>query len=207
MYNHILGKYQEDNQGVFLLCDIEAAAQARRDGEIYEIAFAEIGGPFRMETYINPEGYKGKEGFSRSEGAVRFLTRTHGPDYFPSLVQNGLQPLNAILHIRDTLFRLSQQRDNKPLVMISQGSDYDFPLLGNLFAAFGEQTPWHYRNVRDLRTLSALFPIVKPYRTFKDHTAKGDVQGMLSKVQVMAQTHPAFDEYLGYPNIEVLQWD
>ena len=46
----------------------------------------------------------------------------------------------------------------KDAIVWSNGSDFDFPILENAFAACGVEAPWKYYNKRDFRTLKRIVP-------------------------------------------------
>ena len=66
-----------------------------------------------------------------------------------------------------------------------RGTDFDIPLLRNAFNQFGIPIPWHYSDVRDLRTLDKFFVLPKLPRPadLKEHHALDDCRYQLMKLK------------------------
>ena len=57
----------------------------------------------------------------------------------------------------------------------ANGIDFDFPILSHAYIAVGLLPPWKYNSLRDYRTLSKLFPEIKPpYDNPLKHSAISD---------------------------------
>ncbi|MNC14359.1 hypothetical protein D3C75_621350 [compost metagenome] len=61
---------------------------------------------------------------------------------------------------------------DKELVIWCQGTDFDIPIITNFLKHYQYHLPWGYTNVRDIRTLAALFPEVEYKKG--NHTALED---------------------------------
>lgn len=63
---------------------------------------------------------------------------------------------------------------NSTPIIWARGTDFDIPLLTNLFAQYDLEVPWKYNQVRDLRTISKLFPNIVPTANNNPHNALSD---------------------------------
>ncbi len=79
---------------------------------------------------------------------------------------------------------LAQQQ---PLMIWCQGTDFDIPIITNYLQVYGLTAPWKYSNVRDLRTLAALFPAQKPAGA--DHTAYADAAAQAGLLENICVQH------------------
>lgn len=57
-----------------------------------------------------------------------------------------------------------------------KGANFDFPILEAYYHAFDLAVPWHYRNVRDHRTLASLMPHVEYVRPAISHDPLEDAK-------------------------------
>lgn len=77
---------------------------------------------------------------------------------------------------------------HKPEAVWANGATFDFPILDYSHRAFGMKLPWHYRAVRDMRTLYALWgdldnAMIAVGRTGEKHDALDDVIHQIKVVQ------------------------
>lgn len=179
MYLPKLNRYVPDANGLILMADIEAAAQKGHErGEIYEIALVGVNHPYEAEWKIRPSSYAGTK-FQINAGATEFLRNQHGVGYFDDLEFAGLHWVVVAERLHDTIADL---REGYPeVVLYSRGSDYDFQLLEHFLGQAGLTPPWHYRNLRDLRTLAAVFPQI-PQKA-GNHTALSDAYAQASHLE------------------------
>ena len=84
-------------------------------------------------------------------------------EWYPDIVCLGI-----VSHIQ--LMTVS----NSTPVIWARGTDFDIPLLTNLFAQYDLAVPWKYNQVRDLRTISKLFPNIVPTANNNPHNALSD---------------------------------
>lgn len=195
MYNPITQSYNKDSEANIFFVDIEAAGLASKNAEVYEICIEGVNNPLKLVIYIDPNSYEGCEDlFSYDEESAIFLRSQHGMGYFDELKQVGIGWENAAELIARELKAL-ELGTGKPGVFFSQGMDYDFPILENLFKAAEVPCPWHYRNRRDFRTLAAVVPEVTPVRG--KHTAESDVAAMIMTMWKMRRACPVMEEYFG----------
>jgi hypothetical protein len=68
------------------------------------------------------------------------------------------------------------------------GATFDPVILSNAFQAVGYPTPWHYSQVRDVRTMLMLFPMVKDYYPFRGTRHRADVD-CLYQIDLVAETY------------------
>lgn len=74
------------------------------------------------------------------------------------LMFSGTTPtLIALNDFSDWLKRIHE----KDIFVWSKGSNFDFPIIEAAYDKYDLAAPWHYRNVRDLRTLTSLVPHVQ----------------------------------------------
>ena len=90
----------------------------------------------------------------------------------------GLMPNSSQL-LSQVVDRLDRQLNNLAsdyeLFIWANGTDFDIPILYNLYDTHGLKPVWKYSNVRDFRTLRKLFPeIEEPERTGTLHNAIAD---------------------------------
>ena len=126
------------------------------------------------EICIRPSSYKGRPEFSVTESTVKW----HQQD--PARAANierceleGVSVDTAPLALADALAIISNEGNCK-LILWSCGTDFDFPILANLYKAYGQIQPWRYGNVRDYRTMRELFKAEVPMQRKGDHTAVAD---------------------------------
>ena len=73
----------------------------------------------------------------------------------------------------------------------AHGTTFDIPMLDKAYAATGyTERPWHFRNVRDTRTLFSLLPLsyIAPLRITEKHDALKDAEYQALAVQSAYQT-------------------
>ena len=195
MYDPKTKSYHKDSEANLFFVDIEAAGMTSKDAEIYEICIEGINNPLKLVIYIAPDSYEGcADLFSYDKESAIFLRSQHGMGYFEELNHAGIGWENAAHLIGRELAAL-EQGTGKPGVFFSQGMDYDFSILENLFKAAEVPCPWHYRNRRDFRTLAAIVPEVTP--VLGKHTAESDVAAMIMTMWKMRRACPTMEEYFG----------
>lgn len=73
------------------------------------------------------------------------------------------------------------------------GNSFDLPILANAYHAIGAETPWHYWNERDLRTLKGINKGARLERTGTHHNALDDALHQARLVQHILQYNPDMD--------------
>lgn len=71
---------------------------------------------------------------------------------------------------------LAASSNGEEIVIWARGTDFDIPKLQSMFSEAGMQVPWKYNNVRDLRTLTKLFPFIKAPTNPNSHNALSDAE-------------------------------
>lgn len=69
------------------------------------------------------------------------------------------------------------------ILVWGNGADFDNVILGGLFASYGRQRPWSYRNNRCFRTAMALYPGVTVVRQGTHHNALDDALTQVHALQ------------------------
>ncbi len=72
----------------------------------------------------------------------------------------------------------------------SHGAAFDIPILERCFTVTKQRVPWHYRSIRDTRTLADLYPIPRP-RPPLAHCAKADAVAQARWVAEILREHVA----------------
>lgn len=73
------------------------------------------------------------------------------------------------------------------------GNSYDMPILANAYHAVGIDTPWHFYNERDLRTLKGLNKTLRIERSGTHHNALDDAIYQARLVQHILQFNSDLD--------------
>lgn len=71
---------------------------------------------------------------------------------------------------------LAAASNGEEIILWCRGTDFDIPKLRSMFAEASIPVPWKYNNVRDLRTLSKLFPLIKAPTNPNPHNALADAE-------------------------------
>ena len=126
------------------------------------------------EICIKPASYEANPGFVIMESTVAW----HKKD--PARAANierceleGIPVSAAPMELFKVLASISNEGSNK-LILWSCGTDFDFPVLANLYKAHGQIQPWRYGNIRDYRTMRELFKGEVPMNNKGNHTAVAD---------------------------------
>lgn len=140
--------------------DIETLAVDPK-AAIVDIALVEVAGRERtLSVQIRPSWYEDHGlGFVRNAETVKFHAKNN-PSFLLNCEAVGHTAEYAVGLIFDFLSTI-QEAEETEVLLYMQGTDFDKPILANLFQHFDVPFPVHYRNVRDLRTLNALTPEVK----------------------------------------------
>ena len=126
------------------------------------------------EICIKPSGYEGARNFIIDASTVKW----HSQDLaraanIERCELEGSSVEVAAFILADILASLSNEGQHK-LILWSCGTDFDFPILANLYKSQGQIQPWRYGNIRDYRTMRELFKTEVPMNSKGDHTAVAD---------------------------------
>lgn len=92
--------------------------------------------------------------FHIDEGTIDWHNR-HDPEFLPQCENQGVSFQEAMTNFNEWIFAQSQGVE---LHFWSQGKDFDYPILENMFEAAGLKHPWKYSYVHCLRDLVFLNP-------------------------------------------------
>lgn len=178
-----------DCEKLRFVLDTETLALEETNAAVVDIALVEVLGSGRFFSgQIKPSWYKEfllryPDSFTINPATVEWHDKNN-PDYISMLEQRGEAGATVIGRLFDFLVDL-QTMEQKQVVIMTQGIDFDIPRIANLFKQCSCPLPWHYRNVRDLRTLQNLTPQLK--YVAGNHTALEDARH--SADHLMKQTN------------------
>lgn len=188
-----------DRDKLRFVLDIETLALAETNAAVVDIALVEVLGNCRFfsgqikpswyEEYIN---YTDKDAFTINPATVDWHN-SHNPGYLNMLEQRGEAGTTVVGRMFDFLVDL-QTREQKQIVIMTQGTDFDIPRITNLLKQCGCPLPWHYRNVRDLRTLQQITPHLK--YVAGNHTALEDARHSADHLLKQASASMDINTYL-----------
>lgn len=161
---------------------------------ITEIALVELKTGATFNCIINPLEQQ-ENGFIQSEDTIAWHLK-RDPSYVMKLAHNGIRGLSAAEKVV-TFLREAKAISGKEPVIWCQGTDFDIPVLTHFLRKYlgTNSNPWAYNDVRDVRTVAALFPDV-PY-VKGNHTALSDAQGSATFLNQLAWAHPELAATLG----------
>lgn len=94
----------------------------------------------------------------------------------------------------DFITWLHQQAGDRRVILWTQGTDFDIPILRNLLSFSGLEFPCRHDDVRDFRTVAKLFPEIK--YTKGNHSALDDVAKMHIHFQKLLNASPLLSSYV-----------
>lgn len=162
-----------------IMVDTETLSLAR-NAAVIDIAAVVVGtqnAGSEMEyfhKYINPDEYMLVPATGSKFHIDKNTVAWHKSGESPSLKQAELEGVAVAVATKEFYFWLKAQQERGPLYVWCDGSDFDIPVLTNLFNFSGVSIPWSYRCVRDLRTLVNVLATDKPAGA--DHSALGDAK-------------------------------
>lgn len=128
-----------------------------------------------MVTYtaaVSPARYReAGVDFKIDQGTIDWHKKTN-PANYESTLGSTLTPAQ-LAHGINNFIREAKQDASHSIWLWSCGTDFDIPILYNLFAYAGIKPCWSYSYVRDYRTVRELFPHI-PARKSNDHNALND---------------------------------
>lgn len=175
-----------------LVLDLETLA-IHPHAAITEIGIVDILTDQQLYLQINP--HEMKEGFVQDPKTIEWhLTRD--PSYLINLVHTGVRPCHAAGALHNWLMQVKANSD-KELVIWCQGTDFDIPIISNFLKHYQYLLPWKYLDVRDIRTLAALFPQVEYKKG--NHTAIEDARMAAQYLRKLAFGSFEVNTMLGLP--------
>lgn len=90
----------------------------------------------------------------------------------------GRMSLDRMLHeFSDWLIGIRSRDPEKKIELWCKGTDFDTSILGDAYKSKNLEVPWKYSETRDYRTVSKLFPNLKPSSVNQDlHNALADAK-------------------------------
>lgn len=185
--------YNPDCDKIRFVLDTETLS-LEKNAAVVDIALVEIAGNDRQfNMQIQPSWYENHGlGFDMNAGTVEFHKKNN-PNFLVQCEQFGQYADLVVGALYDFLVSI-QEMEQKEVLLYMQGTDFDKPILEHLFKHFDTELPVHYRNVRDLRTLTALTPEVKYIPG--NHTALDDARHSCNHLLKQAAMNGAMFKYL-----------
>lgn len=181
---------EPDSQKLHLVVDTETLAVDPR-AAVTEIAGHVLNKEEWFCARINPGKYEGN--FIVNEKTLDWH-KARDKNYLEELAMFGREPASAAAEFINWIEAMEHKYQARAVIW-TRGLDFDIPILTNLLSFHGFKNPWHHRNVRDIRTLGALFPEVKVVRG--DHSALGDVRAAATYMSQLAFADPRVATMLG----------
>lgn len=185
---------EPDSQKLHIVVDTETLA-INPQAAVTEIAGHVLGKDEWFCVRINPTKFQELDFTTNSETVEWHEKRDK--NYLKELIMFGEEPAVATVKFVDWIYTM-EDKYQAHAVIWTRGIDFDIPILTHLLSHYGFRNPWHYRNVRDIRTLGALLPEIKV--TTGDHSALGDVRAAATYMSQLAYAHPMISNMLGIHN-------
>ncbi len=179
-----------DSGKLHLVLDLETLA-IHPQSAITEIGIVDILTDGRFSAHINPQ--EQQEGFVQDPGTIEWHLK-RDPSYLSTLAFAGVRPCSAAGQLHNWLME-RKNLSEKELVIWCQGTDFDIPIITNFLTHYGYHLPWKYLDVRDIRTLAALFPQVEYKKG--NHTALEDASMAAQYLRKLAFGIPEVAYMLG----------
>lgn len=162
---------------------------------VTEIGLVEIKTGSSFNCIINPLEQQ-ENGFIQSQETLAWHLK-RDPSYAMKLAHNGIRGKSAAEKLV-TFLREAKTISGKDPVIWCQGTDFDIPIISHFLWKFLGLTrlPWAYNDVRDIRTLAALFFEVSYQKG--NHTALGDAQASSTFLNQLAWRYPEVATQLGF---------
>lgn len=185
-----------DNGKLHFVLDLETLA-IHPHAAITEIGIVDILTDERFSLLINPYEMQMEPGapFVTSNETIDWHLRKD-PSYLILLAHTGVRPCAAA----GLLYNWLTERKNlseKELVIWCQGTDFDIPIITNFLKHYQYHVPWGHTNVRDIRTLAALFPGMEYKKG--NHTALEDASMAAQYLRKLAFGSDPVRHLLGLP--------
>lgn len=186
---------EPDSKKLHIILDLETLA-VNPKAAVTEIAAQALRNDEWFSVLIDPTYYP-SNAFVTDKETVAWHDKRNPqyPSYVSKLATSGTTPECATFNLVDWICSM-EQKYGAHAVIWTRGIDFDIPILTNLLSFYGIKNPWHYRNVRDIRTLGAIVPGVKVIAG--DHTALGDVRAAAAYMSQLAFVEPRIATMLGF---------
>lgn len=161
---------------------IDPRAAVIQAGIVYTNLLGEVEGwefncsplQYRENLAGGKAGAKGDENFVLEQNTINFHHKEN-PHNFELCVQSNTSLQEFANDIRNTI-ELAKADGKYAIWLWSCGTDFDIPILCNLFKHAGIKPNWSYSNVRDYRTLREIYKEQVPKAYKNDHSALGDAR-------------------------------
>lgn len=177
-----------------LVLDLETLA-IHPHAAITEIGIVDLLTDERFSLLLNPNEMLTEPGFVQDPSTIDWHLR-RDPSYLILLAHNGIRPCTAAGLLHNWLMERKNLSD-KELVIWCQGTDFDIPIITNFLKHYGYHLPWGHTNVRDIRTLAALFPGLEYKKG--NHTALEDAVMAAEYLRKLAFGSDQVRRMLGLP--------
>lgn len=175
-----------------LVLDLETFA-VHPHAAVTEIGIVDLRSMETFNLLINP--HEQKEGFVQDHDTIDWHVK-RDPSYLILLAHNGLRPCAAAGKLHNWLSEKKIQTGQE-LVIWCQGTDFDIPIISNFLKHYQYNLPWKHTDVRDIRTLAALFPRVDYKKG--NHTALEDASMAAQYLRKLSHGYPEVRHMLGLP--------
>lgn len=187
-----MGYTKPDSGKRHLVLDNETLALSPH-AAITEIGVVDLLSDEKFFALINPT--EQTDGFVQDPQAMNWHLQ-RDPNYLINLVHNGMRPDVAAGRLHNWLMEV-KRNTGKELVIWCQGTDFDIPIISNFLKHYQYHLPWGYTDVRDIRTLAALFPRVDYKKG--NHNAIEDASMAAQYLRKLSHGYPEVREMLGMP--------
>ena len=80
-----------------------------------------------------------------------------------------------------------KNQDPENIIVWSNGSSFDISILQTALQKYNIKEPWYYRNIRDVRTVVSLFPVIKNEHIFKG-TLHNAIDDCINQIEYLTKT-------------------
>lgn len=187
-----MGYTKPDSGKRHLVLDLEFLA-LKPNAAITEIGIIDLLTDQQLYLQINP--HEQREDFAQDPGTIEWHLK-RDPNYLINLAHTGVRPDYAAGTLHNWLNQV-KANSGKDLVIWCQGTDCDIPIIVNFLRHYQYNLPWEYLNVRDIRTLAALFPHVEYKKG--NHSAIEDARMAAEHLRKLAFGSFEVHQMLGLP--------
>lgn len=181
----------QDYEKLHILLDLETLA-TKPNAVITEIAAVVLENGTIYDSLIQPSSYPTMDSaFYIDPETVEWHDARRKSNYIEYLNLRGESFKEAAHEFVTWCERVSE---GKQIVLWVHGTDFDVPILKNFLSYCGLETPWRYSDVKDFRTLSALFPEIAYKKG--DHSALDDVVKMNQHFQKILVASSLVSQYV-----------
>lgn len=188
-----------DSQKRSLVLDTETLS-LERNAAITEIGIVDLLSDDRFSVRINPNEQIAQAGqvFHQDQSTIQWHLK-RDPSYLINLAHTGVRSDVAAGLLHNWL-KEKKLQTGQELTIWCQGTDFDIPVITNFLRHFGYPLEWQYLNVRDIRTLAALFPNVEYKKG--GHSAMHDAEMAALYLRKLAYGFPEVNSMLGLNRLD-----